>query len=115
MTIKFGKCDVGSIILNQGHISYAYIFPFSLCKKDPFNHITLEIPQQPLRHILVVLIRDCVGTAPELPKKYIVSLPHTSEVKTLKERLSDLSGILPSRLNLCGVDFQDHKIRDVYE
>jgi ubiquitin carboxyl-terminal hydrolase 4/11/15 len=83
-------------------------------KFDPFNHITLEIPQQPLRHIVVVLFRDSDEVGPELPTKFIISLSHTSTMIGLKERLRELSGTSLSRLSVCGIDFDDRKIRDVY-
>jgi len=33
----------------------------------------------------------------------------------LKERLRELSGTSLSRLSVCGIDFDDRKIRDVYK
>ncbi len=82
---------------------------------DPFNHITLEIPQQPLRHIAVLLIRDCAETGPELPTKYCVSLPNTSNINALKEKLSEVSGVPLSRLSLCDVNLNKHEFAKLYE
>jgi len=90
-----------------------------LCNKvtvkfDPFNHITLEIPQQPLRHIAVLLIRDCAETGPQLPTKYCVSLPNTANIYSLKEKLSEVTGVSLERLCLCDVDFEKHGFRGMY-
>ena len=82
---------------------------------DPFNHITLEIPQQPLRHIEILLTRDCAETGPERPTKYCVSLPGTANIQNLNERLSEISGVPLSRLQLCEIHSNRRELKRFIE
>ena len=95
--------------------AHANIFVPFLLVTDPFNHITLEIPQQPLRHMALLLTRDCAETGPGLPTKYCVSLPSTANVNNMKERLSEVSGVPQARLVLCEFDVNGHRLKSIYK
>ena len=82
---------------------------------DAFNHISLEIPQNPAKEISLVLFKapQADVTKSSTPMKYLLQVQRNACWIDLKELLSNLSGIPSVRLSVC--DVYENEVCEIFD